>query len=162
MGDMLTIYADGACRGNPGIGGWGFHIVETGCRGNGCNPNTTNNIMELTAVIEALSHVIRSQPCVKVVVRTDSQYVTKGMNEWIIGWVSKGWRTSANKPVKNKELWQELNNLVNILNSRDVKVDFEWVKGHDGDHGNELADSLANNGIDHYSDEGVTRSIWKE
>lgn len=159
MGKVLTIYADGACRGNPGVGGWGFHIIETGCRGCGGDPSTTNNIMELTAAIEALIYVTHHHSPDKVTIRTDSQYVVKGMNEWVENWISRGWRTSANKPIKNKELWWELYELTTSLRKKDIRVDFEWVRGHDGDQGNELADGLANNGIGNYETEGVMRLI---
>jgi len=138
----VVIYTDGACRGNPGPGGWGAwlqygdHEKELW----GGEPETTNNRMELTAVIEALGALTRA--C-DVVVYTDSEYVKKGMTEWLDGWKRKGWKTAARKPVKNADLWQQLDDL-----AAGQQVEWRWVKGHAGDPGNERADALANRGID--------------
>jgi len=135
----VIIYTDGACTGNPGPGGWGtvLHHVASGKEKelSGGAPQTTNNQMELTAVIEGLKTLNR--PCtVKVV--SDSSYVVKGMNEWITGWIQKNWINSQRKPVKNKELWQELHHLAQIH-----QVTFEWIKGHAGHPQNERCDQLA-------------------
>jgi ribonuclease HI len=139
--DKVEIYADGACKGNPGRGGWGAWLV------NGANEkelfggelNTTNNRMELRAVIEALNTLTR--PC-EVVVYTDSQYVQKGISEWIHGWKARGWKTAAREPVKNADLWQALD----TAQARH-QVQWRWVKGHAGHVGNERADMLANRGV---------------
>jgi ribonuclease HI len=136
----VVMYTDGACKGNPGRGGWGVwmrsgqHEREMW----GGEPVTTNNRMELTAVIEALA--VLKRPC-KVAVYTDSEYVRKGITEWITGWKRRGWKTADNKPVKNVELWRRLEELVAQHN-----VDWHWVRGHAGDPGNERADALANRG----------------
>lgn len=138
----VEIYADGACRGNPGPGGWGA-ILKAGSHEKelwGGERETTNNRMELTAVIRALEALKRPVP---VKVYTDSQYVQKGIGEWIHNWKRNGWRTSDKKPVKNADLWQELDVL-----ARQFHVQWIWVKGHAGNPGNERADSLANRGID--------------
>lgn len=136
----VTIYTDGACKGNPGPGGWGAWIrwgthEKELCGG---EPHTTNNRMELRAVIEALTALRRR--C-RVTVHTDSQYVRKGMTEWLPSWKARGWRTADGKPVKNVELWQQLEAL-----SRQHEVHWRWVRGHNGDPGNERADALANRG----------------
>ena len=138
----VHIYADGGCRGNPGPGGWGV-LMQSGDKQKelcGGEAATTNNRMELTAVIEALSALTR--PAV-VQVHTDSQYVQKGISTWIHGWKRNGWRTADKKPVKNAELWQRLDALTE---SHEIK--WIWVKGHAGHPGNERADALANRGID--------------
>lgn len=138
----VTIYTDGACKGNPGPGGWGAwmrwgeHEKELW----GGEPQTTNNRMELTAVIQALSLLKRR--CT-VAIYTDSEYVRNGITSWIHGWKRRGWRTADNKPVKNVELWQQLDSLV-----VQHDVAWHWVKGHAGDPGNERADALANRGVD--------------
>ncbi|NYT22179.1 ribonuclease HI [Alcaligenaceae bacterium] len=140
-GKVVEIWTDGACKGNPGPGGWGAllrhgrHEKEM-CGGESA---TTNNRMELTGVIEALKALKR--PC-QVVVHTDSQYVQKGMNEWLPNWKRRGWRTADKKPVRNADLWQELDALVN-----QHQVEWRWVRGHAGDPGNERADALANLGV---------------
>ncbi|MBV8635920.1 MAG: ribonuclease HI [Burkholderiaceae bacterium] len=136
----VEIYADGACKGNPGTGGWGALLIsgENKKEMFGGERNTTNNRMELRAVIEALNALKR--PC-EVVVYTDSQYVQKGISEWIHGWKARGWKTAAKEPVKNAELWQELDEARNRH-----KVEWRWVKGHAGHAGNEAADALANRG----------------
>jgi ribonuclease HI len=137
----VEIYADGACKGNPGTGGWGALLVSGDNKKElfGGERNTTNNRMELRAVIEALNALKR--PC-EVVVYTDSQYVQKGISEWIHGWKARGWKTAAKEPVKNAELWQELDDARN----RHSNVEWRWVKGHAGHPGNEAADALANRG----------------
>ena len=135
---MITIYTDGACSGNPGIGGWGVVILENNKEDiflNGGNDNTTNNRMELTAAIEALKYFADSQT-IRLI--TDSKYVKDGIQSWIQNWKKNGWKTAAKKPVKNKELWIELDQLI----SRHT-ISWEWVKGHDGNVHNEKADYLA-------------------
>ena len=135
---MITIYTDGACSGNPGIGGWGVVIVENKKEDiflNGGNNNTTNNKMELTAAIQALKYFKNSQ---KIKLFTDSKYVKDGIQSWIQNWKKNGWKTSTKKPVKNKELWMELDALITKHN-----IIWEWVKGHSGNAYNEKADFLA-------------------
>ncbi|MFL6717871.1 MAG: ribonuclease HI [Burkholderiaceae bacterium] len=138
--DKVEIFTDGACKGNPGPGGWGAWL-KTGehekeiCGG---ERNTTNNRMELMAVIEALGAL--SRPC-NVVLHTDSQYVQKGISEWIHGWKKRGWKTAAKEPVKNADLWQALD----AAQARH-QVEWRWVRGHAGHVGNERADQLANRG----------------
>ena len=141
MADVL-IYADGACRGNPGPGGWGVWLRSGEHEKElfGGERLTTNNRMELTAVIEALS--VLKQRCV-VTIYTDSQYVRQGITTWIHGWKARGWRTADKQLVKNVELWQRLDTL-NAAHD----VTWKWVKGHSGDPGNERADALANRGVD--------------
>ena len=137
----IVIYTDGACKGNPGIGGWGALIKYDGSEREikGCILNTTNNKMELIAVIESLNF-IKNVKSVKII--TDSKYVKNGICDWIFKWKKNGWMTASKKPVKNRELWEELDNLVQAYN-----VTWEWVKGHAGDPGNERADQLANEAI---------------
>lgn len=138
----VEVFSDGACRGNPGPGGWGallrFGEVEKELCGG--EPETTNNRMELMAAIRALEALKR--PC-QVVITTDSQYVRKGMTEWLEGWKARNWRTAARKPVRNQDLWQRLDELVG-----QHKVEWHWVRGHTGHPGNERADTLANRGLD--------------
>jgi ribonuclease HI len=138
----VTIYTDGACKGNPGPGGWGAWLSSAGHEKElwGGERGTTNNRMELTAVIEALASLKRS--C-DIIVYTDSAYVKNGITSWIHGWKARGWTTADKKPVKNVELWQRLEALSALH-----KIDWRWVKGHAGDPGNERADSLANRGVD--------------
>ena len=138
----VVIYADGACKGNPGPGGWGAWIKYDQHEKElfGGEPLTTNNRMELTAVIRALEALKR--PC-KIKVYTDSVYVQKGISEWIIGWKARNWRTSDKKPVKNDDLWRALDLLV-----QQHQIQWLWVKGHAGDIGNERADMLANKGVE--------------
>lgn len=138
----VEIFSDGACRGNPGPGGWGVLLRYGEKEKNlyGGEPNTTNNRMELRAAIEGLSALTES--CT-VELTTDSQYVRKGITEWIHQWKKNGWRTAAKKPVKNGDLWQELDTL-----SEKHSVTWKWVKGHSGHRENEIADQLANKGID--------------
>ena len=139
----VQIYTDGACKGNPGPGGWGVWLKSGSTVKElfGGELNTTNNRMELTAVIEALAALKR--PC-KVALYLDSQYVRQGITEWIRGWKAKGWRTASKQPVKNVELWQRLDKLVE---EGGHQIDWRWVKGHSGDPGNERADMLANRGV---------------
>ena len=139
---LIYIYTDGACRGNPGPGGWGALLECEGYKKEikGSSQLTTNNIMELKAVIEALK-LIKNQS--KIIVTTDSTYVKNGINEWIHNWKLRGWKTANKKPVKNKELWQELDVL-----SSEHQIDWKWVRGHTGHPGNEKADLLANQAID--------------
>jgi ribonuclease HI len=139
--DKVEIYTDGACKGNPGPGGWGALMVagEHMKEMFGGERNTTNNRMELKAVIEALSALKR--PCI-VIVHTDSQYVQKGISEWIQGWKARGWKTAAREPVKNVDLWQALD-----AARATHTIEWRWVKGHAGHEGNERADALANMGV---------------
>ncbi|MDI1258982.1 ribonuclease HI [Aquabacterium sp.] len=136
----VVVYTDGACKGNPGPGGWGVWMVSGQHQKEmwGGETLTTNNRMELMAVIQALTALKRR--C-SVIIYTDSQYVRKGITEWIMGWKRKGWKTADNKPVKNADLWQKLE-----LAAAEHQVDWRWVKGHAGDPGNERADGLANRG----------------
>ena len=139
---QVIIYTDGACRGNPGPGGWGalikYDSVEKTIFGG--KANTTNNQMELSAAIEGLA--VLKEPC-NVELFTDSKYVMDGITQWIQNWKKNNWRTAAKKDVKNKELWQKLDKLI-----AQHQVQWRWVKGHSGDAGNEAADLLANKGID--------------
>jgi ribonuclease HI len=139
----VVIYTDGACKGNPGPGGWGALLQAGGTEKElfGGEPLTTNNRMELMAVIQALTALKR--PC-EVNLYLDSEYVRKGITEWIHGWKAKGWRTASKQPVKNVELWQQLDVLVHQAGHR---ISWHWVKGHAGDIGNERADGLANRGV---------------
>ncbi len=135
------MYTDGACSGNPGPGGWGALLLFGDHRRelSGGEPETTNNRMELRAVIEGVRALKRRIP---VTIYTDSTYVMKGMTEWIEGWKAKGWKTAARKPVKNEDLWRELDAIL-----AGHEVEWRWVKGHSGDPGNEAADALARAGI---------------
>ena len=139
----VEIYTDGACKGNPGPGGWGVLMQSGATRKElyGGEPSTTNNRMELMAVIQALEALKR--PCA-VTLYLDSQYVLKGITEWMPGWKAKGWRTASKQPVKNVELWKRLDDL---LQQGGHVVDWRWVRGHNGDPGNERADALANLGV---------------
>ena len=134
---MITIYTDGACSGNPGIGGWGVVILvnKDEIFLNGGDNNTTNNKMELTAAIEALKHFEKRE---EITLITDSKYVKDGIQSWIKNWKTNNWKTTSKKPVKNKELWIELDDLITKHN-----VSWEWVKGHGGNKYNEKADYLA-------------------
>ena len=138
----VRIYTDGACKGNPGPGGWGALLQRDGREKELCGgePDTTNNRMELTAVIRALEALKR--PC-DIDLYTDSQYVQKGISEWIASWKRRGWKTADKKPVKNVDLWLELDRLAG-----GHRIRWHWVRGHAGHSGNERADALANRGID--------------
>lgn len=138
----VQIFTDGACRGNPGPGGWGALLRFGGEEKTlfGGEQDTTNNRMELTAVIEALGALKR--PC-DVTLTSDSTYVLKGIQEWMPNWKKRGWKTASKKPVKNVDLWKKLDVLI-----VEHKIDWQWVKGHSGHPENELADQLANQGID--------------
>jgi ribonuclease HI len=141
--NQIEIYTDGACKGNPGPGGWGV-LLRSGTTQKelyGGEPSTTNNRMELMAVIQALEALKR--PCA-VTLYLDSQYVLKGITEWLPGWKAKGWKTASKQPVKNAELWRRLDDL--LVQGGHV-VDWRWVRGHAGDPGNERADALANLGV---------------
>jgi ribonuclease HI len=142
MENRVEIYADGACKGNPGPGGWGVWLSYAGKEKELCGgePLTTNNRMELLAVIRALEALKRG--C-KVRVHTDSQYVHKGISEWIKSWKARGWRTADKKPVKNDDLWRRLDEL-----AQQHAIEWIWVKGHAGNVGNERADALANLGVE--------------
>jgi ribonuclease HI len=137
----ITIYTDGACKGNPGPGGWGAWLKSGEHERElwGGEPATTNNRMELTAVIEALSALKASS---QVVLYLDSEYVRNGITSWIHNWKRRGWKTADNKPVKNVDLWQRLDAL-----AQTHRIEWRWVKGHAGDPGNERADGLANRGV---------------
>ena len=141
--DHVVIYTDGACKGNPGPGGWGVYLKSGGHEKElwGGERDTTNNRMELMAVIQALSALKR--PC-RVSLHLDSEYVRKGITEWIHGWKKKGWVTASKQPVKNADLWQRLDALVH---GGPHRVEWHWVKGHAGHAGNERADALANRGV---------------
>ncbi|MBL4619888.1 MAG: ribonuclease HI [Marinicaulis sp.] len=133
---MINIFTDGACSGNPGPGGWGVLIIDGDNRIEiyGGEPETTNNRMEMLAAIEALK-ATGTEP---VILHTDSQYLKNGINIWIHGWKKNGWKTAAKKPVKNKDLWLELDEL-----TKSREIDWRWVKAHDGHPENERADELA-------------------
>ena len=138
----LEIYRDGACRGNPGAGGWGVYLLYKNEKKEfyGGKLNTTNNQMELTAAIEGLK--VLKEPC-KVKLYTDSKYVMDGINSWIANWKKNNWKTASKKDVKNKDLWIELD-----AETCKHEIEWIWVKGHSGNIGNEKADALANMGID--------------
>ncbi|TCK08864.1 ribonuclease HI [Marinobacterium mangrovicola] len=140
----VEIFTDGACKGNPGPGGWGAVMRSGGHEKElyGGAPNTTNNRMEMMAAIEALKAL--NQRC-HVKLTTDSQYLRKGITEWIAGWKRKGWKTASRQPVKNAELWQELDKLV-----AGHDIEWHWVKGHSGHPENERADQLANKGVEEF------------
>ena len=140
----IEIYSDGACKGNPGIGGWGAVLIYKDHKKEicGCVENTTNNIMELMAVIKSLESL--KEAC-HVIITTDSTYVKSGITDWIDNWKKNGWKTSNKKPVKNRRLWESLDSLC----SKHF-IEWKWVKGHSGNEGNELADQLANEAIEQY------------
>jgi len=139
--ETIYIYSDGACKGNPGPGGWGALLVSSGHRKeiSGGEPNTTNNRMEMTAVIRALESLKRPS---MVEVHTDSQYVQKGISEWMSGWKRRNWHTADGKPVKNQDLWLQLDALSQLH-----RIEWKWVRGHAGHPENERADALANQGV---------------
>ena len=145
VGDVVELYADGACKGNPGRGGWGVILRARGREKElyGGEPATTNNRMELQAVIEGLSALKRRS---RVKVYTDSQYVQKGISEWIHDWKRRGWRTAAKAPVKNADLWRVLDEVAG-----GHEVEWHWVKGHAGHPENERADALANKGVEEFA-----------
>src|SRR5206468_1067109 len=147
----VRIYTDGACKGNPGPGGWGAVLQMDGEEKElfGGEPQTTNNRMELTAVIRALE--LLERPC-QIEVYTDSQYVQKGISEWLLDWKRRGWRTADKKPVKNVDLWRELDRLAGLH-----RIAWHWVKGHSGHPENERADALANRGVKNYRTESCFR-----
>ncbi len=138
---MIDIYTDGACKGNPGPGGWGVLMRSGGHEKEMCGgeASTTNNRMEMTAVIRALEALKRTS---SITVYTDSQYVMKGVQEWMPNWKARGWKTADKKPVKNVDLWQHLDGLL-----QQHEVRWQWVKGHAGHPENERADALANQGV---------------
>ncbi|TDQ39588.1 ribonuclease HI [Thiopseudomonas denitrificans] len=142
MTDQIHIYTDGACKGNPGPGGWGALLQYKGRSLElfGGEDNTTNNRMELQAVIEGLAALKRRS---NVLLVTDSKYVMQGMQQWLANWKKRGWKTASKQPVKNQDLWQQLDALV-----QQHDVQWQWVAGHTGHPGNERADQLANKGVD--------------
>ena len=138
----VEIWTDGACKGNPGVGGWGV-LMRYGKNKKelfGGELETTNNRMEMKAVIQALQSLKRPMP---IRLHVDSQYVKKGLTEWMSGWIARGWKTADKKPVKNQDLWEQLN-----LLTAQHQIQWIWVKGHAGDPGNERADELANMGVE--------------
>jgi ribonuclease HI len=142
MTDAVIIYTDGACRGNPGPGGWGVQLNYKGKIKElyGAEKHTTNNRMELMAAIQALESLTR--PCL-VQLNSDSSYVLKGITDWMPNWKKRGWKTAAKTQVKNEDLWRRLDMAI-----MKHKIEWKWVKGHSGDTGNDRADALANLGID--------------
>lgn len=142
MTEAVVIYTDGACKGNPGPGGWGVYLRYKGKEKElyGGEADTTNNRMELTAAIQGLETLKR--PC-PVTLYTDSKYVLQGITEWMANWKKRGWKTAAKKPVKNEDLWRRLDQAI-----QQHQIDWRWVKGHSGEPGNEKADALANKGIE--------------
>jgi len=145
MTDPVIIYTDGACRGNPGPGGWGVILNYKGKIKElyGGEANTTNNRMELTATIKALEAL--TKPC-SVQIHCDSRYVLQGITEWMPNWIKRGWKTASKAPVKNEDLWRRLDAVI-----KPHDIEWKWIKGHSGDKGNDRADALANLGIDSLS-----------
>ncbi len=158
--NTTVAYTDGACKGNPGAGGWGAHLIFSDGHTQdlyGGDPETTNNRMELMGAIQALTHSPRE---LKLEIWTDSSYVKNGITDWIANWKKRGWKTASKKPVANQDLWQQLDEL---RQARDV--DWHWVKGHAGHAGNEKADELANLGVTSSSEQVVvnqTSAILKK
>jgi len=144
--NKIELFSDGACKGNPGLGGWGVLIKnsKTLKELKGVQQQTTNNRMELIAVIEGLKSI---QENAHIEITTDSMYVNNGINQWIHNWKNNGWKTAAKKPVKNIDLWQELDELV-----QNYSIEWKWVRGHSGHPGNEKADQLANEAIIEFYD----------
>ncbi len=142
MTEAVVIYTDGACKGNPGPGGWGVYLKYKGNEKElyGGEAETTNNRMELTAAIKGLEALTR--PCA-VKLNTDSKYLLHGITEWMANWKKRGWKTANKKPVKNEDLWRRLDDAM-----QKHQVEWIWIKGHSGNHGNEKADQLANKGIE--------------
>ena len=149
----IELFTDGACKGNPGLGGWGVLINNSNnfSELKGTQQQTTNNRMELIAVIEGLKSIKENE---NIEITTDSMYVKNGINQWINNWKRNGWKTAAKKPVKNKDLWQELDELV-----QNYSIKWIWVKGHSGHPGNERADQLANEAIEEFYDKNNTLSL---
>ena len=145
MTDIVEIYTDGACKGNPGAGGWGALLAWNGKTRElyGGEAHTTNNRIEMTAVIRALEALTRKS---RVRLHTDSKYVQQGISEWIHSWKKRGWRTADRKPVKNEDLWRRLDQLAG-----EHEIEWLWVRGHDGNPGNERADALAKLGVEQVS-----------
>lgn len=141
---VVEIYTDGACKGNPGPGGWGALLRYAGKEKElyGGASNTTNNRMEMMAAVEALG--LLKRPC-KVILTTDSEYLRKGVTEWLKGWKKNGWKTASKQPVKNADLWQALDEVI-----QQHEIDWRWVKGHSGHAENERADQLANRGVEEF------------
>ena len=146
----IELFTDGACKGNPGLGGWGVLIINSKISNElkGTQQQTTNNRMELIAVIDGLKSIKGNA---HIEITTDSMYVKNGINQWINNWKNNGWKTAAKKPVKNKDLWQELDDLV-----QNYSIKWVWVKGHSGHTGNERADQLANEAIAEFQDKNNT------
>ena len=151
--NKIELFTDGACKGNPGLGGWGVLIKnsKTLKELKGVQQQTTNNRMELIAVIKGLKSI---QENADIEITTDSMYVNNGINQWIDNWKNNGWKTAAKKPVKNKDLWQELDELV-----QNYSIKWIWVKGHSGHPGNERADQLANEAIEEFQDKNNILNI---
>jgi len=147
--DIVNIYTDGACKGNPGVGGWGALLQIDGKERELCGgeAHTTNNRMELLAAIRALEAIKR--PC-RIILHTDSKYVQQGISVWVHNWKQRGWKTADKKPVKNEDLWRTLDELAGKHH-----VQWEWIKGHAGHDGNERADELANRGIEQLLNESM-------
>src|SRR5690606_27960927 len=157
MSKPVTLYVDGACRGNPGLGGWGVYIQHPDGQEQelwGGAPHTTNNRMELSAAIEGVKATNPAQP---IIIWTDSNYVKQGMTDWLPGWKKKNWRKADGKPVINADLWQQLDQL---CGNRDI--DWRWIKGHAGHAGNERADALANRGADEMPNGSLTPAATDE